>query len=386
MSLSALSAFRRGSQRDDRRRRLLMEDVSGYGARNISAPLDNDPSLPPKSSHYGNGEFLLEQPRLIDLLPRSLLGLFLVELLGFASLAGLAGLHFWSLKHPDLFGQSGWNAFNLSQHGALGTWISALCLLAATLAALAIYSVRRHRVDDYQGRYRIWLWAALGLFLFATDLSAGLHSLFQQRMIHWTGTPLWRGGELWWMIPAALLFGALGSRVLVDMWPCRLAIASMLLGGACYAISLLADLQILRGGDPVQFLLLHHGTALGGHFLLLMALLYQARFVLLDAEGLIPHLPKDASCPTEIPDTEFQEVADSSPGQADSFRRVDSPQGVPQPILRRAAPLGVRDAQARFSASPPAPIHNVQRKLTRQEKKALRERLIRERLKREGKL
>jgi hypothetical protein len=367
MLLSLSSVFRQSGQRDDRRRRLLAEDATGFGVNPSAAVSTDDASPSPKPNHYGNAEFLAELPRLIDFLPRNLVVIFLVEMLGLAGLAGLVGLHFWSLEHPALFRESGWNAFNLSQHGGLGTWISALCLLAASFTALAIYSVRRHRADDYQGRYRIWLWATVGLFLFATDLSAGLHPFFQHLLVQWTGTPLWRGGELWWIIPAALLFAALGSRVLVDMWPCRLAMASLAAGAAVYAISLLAGLQILVGDDPLQQVLLPRGTALLGHFFLLMGLLYQARYVRLDAEGLIRRRPRESKPGEETPEAES---ADTS----DAFVRVDSPQGVPQPVLRRAAP-----------APQSAPIAAVQRKLTKQEKKALRERLLRERLKREGK-
>jgi hypothetical protein len=366
MLLSLSSVFRQCGQRDGRRRRLLAEDATEFGASFSTAASADDASPSPKPNPYGNAEFLTGLPRLIDFLPRNLVMIFLLELLGLAALAGLAGLHLWSLRHPAIFQESGWNPFNLAQHGALGTWISALSLLAASFAALAIYSIRRHRADDYQGRYRIWLWAAAGLLLFATDLSAGLHPLFQHLLVQWTGTPLWHSGELWWIIPAALLFGALESRVLVDCWPCKLAVVSLLASSAAYVVSLLAGLQILAGDDPLQQVLLQHGTPMLGHFLLLMGLLFQARYVRLDAEGLIRHRIRESNQAEDIDDEE-------TPKASDSFVRVDSPQGVPQPILRRA------------SASPqPAPIPAVQRKLTKQEKKALREKLLRERMKREG--
>ncbi|MBN2579861.1 MAG: hypothetical protein JXB10_12810 [Pirellulales bacterium] len=375
MIFSLSSVFRQSGQRDDRRRRLLAEDVTGQGEKKPFSPPGGDASNPHKSDHYGDAEFLSEQPRLIDFLPQRLFSLILAEIMGIVALAGLVGLHFWSLHHPELLPNSGWNPFDLARHGTLGTWISAILLLSSIFIALAIYSIRRHRVDDYQGRYRIWLWAALGLFLFATDLTTGLHGMFQHLLIRWTGTPLWGGGELWWIIPAALLFGALGSRVLVDLWPCGPAITSLLGCGACYTISLLAGLQILVLDDPRQQVLMQHGTALLGHFLLLTAFLYQVRYVRLDAEGLIRHRPKPASStdgnPAAVP-----ESAASSSTRSDPWRRVDSPQGVPQPVLRRTASA---------PTAPPAPAPPLQRKLTKQEKKALRERLLRERLKREGK-
>jgi hypothetical protein len=375
MLLSLLTVFRQSSYRDDRRRRLLVEDVSGLGVNRQSALPSKDESKPSKPDHYGDGEFLDELPRLIDYLPRSLLCLLFVELIGIASLAGLAGLYFWSLEHLDLFPKSVGNVLDLSGPGTLGAWASTLFLLASIFTALAIYSIRRHRSDDYQGRYRIWLWAALGLFLFATDLNVGLHSLFQQMLVRWTGTSLWGGGELWWMIPAALLFAALGSRVLVDLWPCKPAAAWHIGCSVCYLISMLASLQILVSSDPRHQALLQHGTALLGHFFLLTALLHQVRYVRLDAEGLIRH-PLPATPVKEESEKESTKVAVPSAAHADQFLRVDSPQGIPQPILRRTAPAPSPQS---------APVPGVQRKLTKMEKKALREKLLRERLQREGK-
>ena len=73
-------------------------------------------------------------------------------------------------------------AFDLGGKGSLAAWFSSLMLLAASLVAVLVYTVRRHRMDDYRGRYRVWLWAALCWFLMATDAAASLHEGFRDLM------------------------------------------------------------------------------------------------------------------------------------------------------------------------------------------------------------
>ena len=102
--------------------------------------------------------------------------------------------------------------FDLPAAGSLGTWFSSLLLLAATMVALVVYGIRRHKTDDYHGRYRIWLWAALGMLLTATDVAANLHEGFRDLMTAATGTRLLGDGSVWWAIPAIFLLGAIGSR------------------------------------------------------------------------------------------------------------------------------------------------------------------------------
>ena len=105
-------------------------------------------------------------------------------------------------------------ALDIAAKGSLACWFSSLLLLAAAVMAMLVYAVRRHRTDDYQGRYRVWLWAAGCWLLMATDQAASLREAFQAAMIALTGTPLLGDGTLWWVAAYVLIFGAVGSRLL----------------------------------------------------------------------------------------------------------------------------------------------------------------------------
>ena len=50
-------------------------------------------------------------------------------------------------------------------------------LLLASATCLLIYSIRRHRIDDFRGRYRIWLAASAACLVLSANSVAGLHSV-----------------------------------------------------------------------------------------------------------------------------------------------------------------------------------------------------------------
>ena len=93
------SPMGRGGHRDDRRRRLLAEDLtanSGLPAQGISATLPRNGQPPAhKSENYGDAEFLQTQLRLTDLIPRRLISYLLLLKVGLAAIGGLMALYVW---------------------------------------------------------------------------------------------------------------------------------------------------------------------------------------------------------------------------------------------------------------------------------------------------
>jgi hypothetical protein len=262
-------------------------------------------------------------------------------------------------------------ALDLGIKGSLGCWFSSLMLLIATGTAFLIYDVRRHRTDDYQGRYRIWLWAAACGFLMATDQAASLREGFRDSMIALTGTPLFDHGDFWWVIFYTLTLGAVGSRLLVDMRTCSLA-TGIFIGAAvvhCLAVAVRLGWMLPPIGD--RDVLFFSGAEMTGNLMLVAALILFARHVVLDAEGLLPRHKQDQDDDVE----EAAEVPVRHASTSDSWRKIDSPHPAPQPVFQRTA------VTQPVAVSTPSPIN---RKLTKSEKKALKERLLRERREREG--
>ena len=371
MALQSSSSFHRSGQRDQRRRRLLTEELA-HPDDWSSGQVGAGDAPPQKSEHYGDARFLEEQPGLLDLIPRRMVFLGLLLTMAVSMLVGLMATYAWMLDRVAGGGRA-IAALDLAVKGSLGCWFSSLMLLTVAMAAILVYSVRRHRTDDYQGRYRIWLWAAACGFLMATDQAASLREGFRDLMIGLTGTPLVGDGDLWWVILYVLGLGTVGSRLLVDMRSD--ALATSILIGAVLLHVLAAAVRLewilpLIGSHEVMFLA---GTEMTGNLMLTAAMTLHARYVLLDAEGLLPRRALDAD-----EELDAEETADGAYTVRNRWRKIDAPHPTPQPAFGRTAASQPAVSPSSTTASSPA-----HRKLTKSEKKALRERLLRERMERQ---
>jgi len=314
-----------------------------------------------------------EQPRLTDLVPRRLPILALVMLAGLAIIAALEILYTWMPEFDAITSDGRVAAFDLDGEGSLAVWFSSVTLLAAAAVAVIVYFVRRHKTDDYQGRYRIWLAAAGCWLLMSIDETASLHEGFKELMAYLTGVRLLGDGSIWWVIPYFFLLSVVGSRLLLDMKSCRLSTAALVTAGGCYVLAVVAQLGWIMPESGARGVMLEEGAEMVGNLWVLLAMGLHARYVILDAEGLLPPRAPGAN------DTE-------SPGQqTDQWVKIDSAHGTPQPLLRRKARSPLFEPEAVADPEPQVEESPVGRRLTKQEKKALRKRLMRERMERERK-
>jgi hypothetical protein len=381
VAIDVSSSFRRCGLRDDRRRRLLTDDLSDCGAL-PSRTWPSDAAPEQKSEYYGNAEFLDQQWRLLDLVPCRLVVLTLQLLAGAAIVAGLESAYASSLQRAAADGTVV-AVLDVATKGSLACWFSSLMLLAASVAALLVYTVRRHRTDDYQGRYRVWLWAAGFWFLAATDQAASLREAFRAAMIDWTGTPLYRDGTLWWVVVYALVFGAIGSRLLLDMRPSRLSIAALSAAVVFYGLAMACHLGWTPIGTAVGEVIFRSSSEMAGHLMLLAAMAFHARYVILDAQGLVLHPEPREAKKTDAADDEVNEEVKVISAGGNRWRAIDPPHPAPQPVYQRPASspaVAAKSVPATTSAQP-----ELNRKLTKGERKALKERLLRERQERERK-
>jgi hypothetical protein len=379
VSFDGSSSLRRSGQRDDRRRRLLADDLSGPDEGTPVRVWRENVLAAQKSESYGNADFLERQWRLLDLVPRRLPMLALILLAGVVTEAGLEAAYYWMIERVAA-GHDAVVALDLGVKGSLACWFSSLTLLAASVAALLVYNVRRHRADDYQGRYRVWRWAAVCWFFLATDQAASLREAFRDAMIGLSGTPLLGDGSLWWVAVYVFVFGAVGSRLLVDMRPSRLSICALLTAAVAYglaATSWLGCLPVVEGATAE--LMFRVGCEMAGGLMLLAAMALHARYVILDAEGLLPRRESRAEDEPDEDESDDLENEAKILASNNQWRAVDQPHPTPQPAYQRPASPSP-PAPVAASASTPPPLN---RKLTKGERKALKERLLRERCERE---
>lgn len=238
---------------------------------------------------------LENQPQITALVPRRYSTIAFLFLLAATAVAGLEALHAYLPELAALTSAEHVAALALEGSGTLATWFASFALGLAAAGSLVVYCVRRHKLDDYHGRYRIWVWAALGWAALSVNTTAGLHLLAADvtiQLIGWTAA--W-AGTLCWLLPAVLAFGAISLRLAVEMRRCRLASTFILLAAACWIVALTGRLDYLPAASHQILTMITGGAELGGHVLLLTAIALYARHVVLDAEGQIPPRPAKKS-------------------------------------------------------------------------------------------
>jgi len=322
-----------------------------------------------KSENYGDAEFLDRQPRLTDLIPTNLAVFLMMFLIGLAIVAGLELLYAWMPKLAALTHDGSVATFDLDSEGSLAVWFSSMTLTLAGIVAILVFTIRRHKRDDYQGIYRIWLWAAACWFLLSIDETASLHEGFKEMMTCVTGTRVLAGGDgsIWWVTAYVFLLGAVGTRLLIDMRHCRLSLSAMIATAICYEVAVIVQLGWVMPESGARGIMLEEGAEMVGNLFLLLAMGLHARYVILDAEGL---LPERASREDEDEDEdEIDYEAEIALLKNDRKVRVHPPHGIRRPSKTRKATRAATSAEV-AALNPP-----TNRKLTKAEKKALRRRL-----------
>jgi hypothetical protein len=390
--------FRRTGPLDDRRRRVLSDPLLasalGLGSRSTRYRRSSGRQVRLlRSENYGDAEFLEDQVRLIDLIPLRGYTVFLVFAAGVLAVAGLLVLHAWMPRFAAWLPSGRLAAFDLDNPRSLGTWFSTLVLAAAAFAAVLVFSVRRYKIDDYHGHYHVWLWASLCWLYMSIEQTTCLRDAIADLLIAVTGARLFADGAAWWMILYGFLIGGVAMRLLIDMRSCTSSSTALVAAAACYVVVVLAQfglVQDLFWGEPAA---LRHGAVMFGNLLVFMAMLLHGRHVILDALGLLPR----SEAPTELLRRGAQ-IAEAAQLLTACSRavKVHPPHSVPRPapstssgtpqqvtVVVAPTPQGSKPSAATPAAASDF-IPSVARKLTKEERKRLRERLERERRQREA--
>lgn len=351
--------------------------MSRYRRSGRSDDLDNEGLFARRSQNYGAAEFLDEQWRLTDLVPMRLSTYLLILLGSVAIIGGLEALYSSMPRLASMTTDGRVAAFDLDGEGSLAVWFSSLTLLLASATAVLVFTVRRFRRDDYHGRYRVWIWAAAVFLLMSIDETGSLHEGFKEMMTWLTGNRVFGDGSIWWVVAYFFVLGSVGSRLVADMRESGWSIIAIFAAAACYVVAVATQLEGILPEAGAQAVMLEEGMEMLGNVFLFLAMLLHARHVILDAEGLLPE--RDS-----IDDAEY-DYEDAEVEVEEEWVTVDEDEIAVHP------PQGTRRLQRSRTHRPQHPdpvvdqlISPVSRKLTKQEKKALRRKLEKARRQRDG--
>jgi hypothetical protein len=188
--------------------------------------------------------------------------------------------------------------------------------------SLLIYSIRRHKLDDYRGRYRWWLVGAAAWFVMSVDATCGIHQLFAATMIHLTGYTGPGGGVLWWLGLSGVVLCGLSVRIAWEMRVCRPAVSAYLSALGFWTIGLAIQMSGVNLGSLGNVLPAEIARLLG-HLSLLLGLSIYARHVILHAQGLLPARKRKAA--KEKPAREAKTAATANANSAATASPIQSP-------------------------------------------------------------
>jgi len=268
-----------------RRRRVLKEEVL-----TASSTLREDLVSPPGDTpRYGVGANIENHPQVTDLVPRKFRSIALVLGLGLSVglLAELAAHHSENLSSlvPTLSAAEITTVFS----NQLVLWTSAATLLIAACYTRLIFSLRRHRVDDVRGRYRMWKtasWAAVALSL---NTVIGGHTIVARTLGHFTPWSVLPENAGWWLAAAAIVGGTLLLKLIFDVAECRAAMLVYCLALGCFVVAGAGAAGWSPAWAASSPETMGRALPLAGNLMLLVGSLLFARYVVLDVQGLIPH-------------------------------------------------------------------------------------------------
>ncbi len=303
--------FRRSGQRDDRRRRVLREE-NLVEENTESAPKKSKASrksAAASTAAYSSSALRECQPLLLDVAPTRPWTLLVIFLLGASTVVGLIWLHAIAATWlpPAPFGS--WDMFDASRPNSLVAWFSSSLLLAAAFYAVQVYLLRRHRLDDYRGRYRVWLWTAAFLVLASAAASTSVHEALNASLHILLGPRIAHLGDRAALLLMAPLAAAWFVRLAVEMRNSTGGLIPLALSAAAYAVAVVLQTSLA----PVDFLggwfgpasapdtamtdiaLLVQGAGMASRMFFLFGILVYCRRVVLESQGLLTTAPRTKS-------------------------------------------------------------------------------------------
>jgi len=229
-------------------------------------------------------------PRLCDLVPVRPAPALILILAGITLVSLIETVHIYARTTPTGSAASQLASLDVAVRGSVAAWFSTATLTLAALGAVVIYLVRRHRVDDYRGRYRVWLWVAGALAWASLDAATGIHDAVGLGIAILAGTPLdslslASACTMSWLVIYALLFGALAIRAALEIWPSMPAFSAVCVATLCYFLGGLAELEILSSESPLVASVIGSSLVMLAHVAVASSVLLYARHVHLDAQG-----------------------------------------------------------------------------------------------------
>jgi hypothetical protein len=250
----------------------------------------------------------------------------------------------------------------LDRNGSMAHWLASTLLVVAAALAMFVYSLRRHRVDDYHGRYRVWLWTCAACLVASLVETTGLDRTARD-LCGLVAKRASVSNDVLWPSIAGILGGGIGLRLYLEIRRSRAAVGTWAASSLSFAAALAAyqgwPLAVGDAGLPYWA----RGSWLVGYVLVLTTFLLYARYVQLDVGGSLARRTKKKRIATR---TETDENSQSEPPRKPALRlRTDL-----EPV--ESAPSAAAKSAHVAAASATNDPQQANRHLSRAERRRLR--------------
>lgn len=133
----------------------------------------------------------------------------------------------------------------LDRPDSLGNWARSFFLAGSSATALLVYQLRRYKVDDYKGHYRLWRPVIILLAVMSVDSIVNLVPWCGAMIDAVLGKRMALAGADWIRIVLTVGGGALAIRLLAEVRGSRLSLVMMLFAVLGFAMPLAAHWKVL---------------------------------------------------------------------------------------------------------------------------------------------
>ena len=309
------------TRRTDRRRRVLREEVvtsvTATAPQSLEPPEGTAPER--KQRRYFSKAKRRHQPRLTDLIPVRTLPLCLIGIGLLAMISLMCWLDYFIRTSADV---TTFAAFLFGEQASIANWMQSTGMLVSAAICYLIYVLRSHRCDDYRGTYRMWC----GLALICLFASATSHISVTPAILYGIDQLSWAEQiniEMLLKIAGILTILLVAVRLWFELRHSRLAMSTFYIAVIAYFGNVFLSNGVLRASlNEVVFENAKGGFLLIAHFAWLYGVLLFARYVYLDAHGLIKK-------PVKVEETELPNCPVKSTNEQNDLSKANEKEAIP---------------------------------------------------------
>ena len=221
------------------------------------------------------------------LIPRRRWTLAVILLAGLAVIAALEAAYGNLRLRPEALWPCACRSLDLRARGELAACFSTVLLAGAAIQSLLIYRLRRHRLDDYRGRYRLWTWLPLVWIGMGLGVATHAGDDLAELLARLCGSEPWPATALG---TALVLGGAwllIGARLAVEIRRSRTSLAFLVIATGGYLVANLVGSGLVAPTSEVLQVMTASSAGMVGYLATFLAVATYSRHVFLEAHGML---------------------------------------------------------------------------------------------------